>query len=241
MTGVATLCAREIILLGHHPDLLRRPTARPGLVQADDGCVALTWNVFRTLELVSPAFWLRRFRARLVGLSELDSGTRSLAVRLWPTFSVPPGRSQDDQIDVDAIVETETAVYGVMAFDKTDMRVGHSTLAAPDAVLRTIDAVSRDAGVRDCYIALITSDPSDTPVAVALIDRYASSRDALIRRLPHRRDRLVNVCGIGSMTWRDLASIVVDCAEAESLSDLERFAAGRTARWLDSVGIHPLD
>jgi hypothetical protein len=240
MTSVATLCSREIILFDHHPDLLRRPAARPGVVADDDGCAALTWNVFRTLELVAPAFWLRRFRARLVGLPTIESGSRSLTVGLWPTLLTPPGR-QDRQISVDAIVETETAVYGVMAFDKTDVSVGDSTLAAPDAVLRTIDAVSWYAGVRDCYVALITSDPSDTPVGVALIDRYGSSRDALIRRLPHRGDRLMNVRGIGRMTWRDVASIVRDCAETGSLGELERFAAGRTGRWLDSLGIHPAD
>jgi len=71
--------------------------------------------------------------------------------------------------------------------------------------------------------------------------RYASSRDALIRRLPHRRDGLMNVRGIGRVTWRDVASIIRDCAEAGSLGELERFAAGQTIRWLDSLGIHPAD
>ena len=241
MTSVATLCSREIILFEHHPDLLRRPAARPGLAAADDGCAALTWNVFRTLELVAPAFWLRRFRARLIGQPGIESGSRSLTVRLWPTLSTPPGRPQDGPIWVDAIVESETAVYGVMAFDETDVSLGDTTLAAPDSVLRTIDAVSWYAGVRDCYVALITSDPADTPVGAALIDRYGSSHDALIRRLPHRRDLLMNVRGIGRMTWRDMASIIRDCAEAGSLGALERFAAEQTSRWLDSLGIHPVD
>ena len=241
MSGVAMMCDREIILLGHHPDLARRRIARLGLVQADDRCVALAWNVFRTLELVAPAFWLRRFRARLIGVPAIESGSRSLTVRLWPTLMTPPGRLQDDPVPVDAIVETEAAVYGVMAFDRTDVGLGDSTPAAPDAVLRTIDAVSWYAGVRDCYVALITSDSSDTPVGVALIDRYGSSRDALIRRLPHRRDELMNVRGIGRITWRDMASIIRDCAEAGSLGELERFAAEQTSRWLDSLGVHPVD
>ena len=104
MTSVATLCSRKIILFDHHPDLLRRPAARPGVVAAEDGCVALTWNVFRTLELVSPAFWLRRFRARLIDLPAIESGSRSLTVRVWPALLTPPSQPQGRQISVDAIV-----------------------------------------------------------------------------------------------------------------------------------------
>ena len=241
MTSVATLCSREIILFDHHPDLLRRPAARPGVAAADDGCAALTWNVFRTLELVAPVFWLRRFRARLIGQPGIESGSRSLTVRLWPTLLTPLAQPQDGPLCVDVLIATETAVYGVMGFDKTDVSLGDTTLAAPDSVLRAIDAVSRYAGVRDCYIALITSDPYDTPVGVALIDRYASSRDALLCRLPHRRDGLANLRGIGRMTWRAVASIIRDCAEGGSLGDLERCAAGQTSQWLDSLGVHPTD
>jgi hypothetical protein len=40
----------------------------------------------------------------------------------------------------------------------------------------------------------------------------------------------MNVRGMGSMTWRDVASIIQ-----------ERFAAGRTGPWLHSFGIHPAD
>jgi hypothetical protein len=130
-------------------------------------------------------------------------------------------------------------VYGVMTLHGSDVELGDSTLARPDAILRLIDAVSWYGGARDCYIALITSDWSDTPIGGALIERYRGSRDVLARRLPHRRDGLVNVRGIGRMTWREVASIVRDCAESGSLTDLERFAAGRTEQWLDSLGVHP--
>jgi hypothetical protein len=83
MSVLTTVCATEFILLDHHPDLSRRPEARPGLVEAENRRAALTWNVFRTLELVAPTFWLRRFRARLDALTSLESGARSLSVRLW--------------------------------------------------------------------------------------------------------------------------------------------------------------
>ena len=151
-----------------------------------------------------------------------------------------PGGGRQAPVRVDALIETDTAVYGVVTLDGS-VELGDSTLARPDAILRTIDAVSWYAGARDCYIALVTSDWADTPIGSALIERYRGSRDVLTRRLPHRRDGLVNVRGIGRMTWRDVAGIVRDCAESDSLSDLERFAASRTEQWLDLLGIHPTD
>ena len=241
MNRPTTVCASEFILLDHHPDLSRRPEAKPGRVDAENRRAALTWNVFRTLELIAPTFWLRRFRARLDALASLEPGGRSLSVRLWALLPTPADRQRQEPVCLDAIVEMDTTVYGVMTFDGSDVELGDSTLARPDAVLRVIDAVSWYAGVRDCYIVLITSDWSHTPIGSALIERYRGSRDVLQCRLPHRRDGLVNVRGIGRMTWQDVASIIRDCADSQSLTDLERFAASRTGQWLESLGIHPTD
>ena len=41
----------QLIVCPHHPDLLRRPASRAGDLHADNLEYALTWNVFRTLEL----------------------------------------------------------------------------------------------------------------------------------------------------------------------------------------------
>ena len=238
MNNPETMCASEFILLRHHPDLASRPDATPGLIERENRGAALAWNVFRTLELIAPAFWLRRFRARLDVLTSLDPVDQSLSVRLWADLPTPAERRHRKPVCVDALIELDTAVYGVMTFAGSDLESGDSTLARPDAILRVIDAVSWHAGARDCYIALITSDWSHTPVGSSLIDRYRGSRDMLRRRLPHRRDGLMNVRGIGKMTWQDVAAIIRDCADSESLNDLERFAASRTGRWLDSLGIH---
>jgi len=241
MNNTTTVCTSEFILLAHHPDLARKPEATPGLIDTENRGTALAWNVFRTLELIAPAFWLRRFRARLDVLTSLEPLDRSLSVRLWAVLPTPAERGHREPVCVDAVIETDTAVYGVITFAGSDLDFGDSTLARPDPILRMIDAVSWYAGARDCYIALITSDWSDTPIGSVLIERYRGSRDVLRRRLPHRRDGLINIRGIGRMTWRDVAGIIQDCADSDSLTDLERFAASRTARWLDSLGIHPID
>jgi hypothetical protein len=241
MSAVSAVCASEFILLDHHPDVSRRPEARPGLIDAENRRAALTWNVFRTLELIAPAFWLRRFRARLDALTSLEAGGPSLSVRLWVVLVSPLERCRQEPVCVDALIETDTAVYGVLTFDGSDVDLGDSTLARPDTILRVIDAVSWYAGARDCYVALITSDWSDTPIGSALIERYRGSRDVLARRLPHRRDGLANVRGIGRMTWQDVANILRDCAGSHSLTDFERVAASQAEQWLDSLGIHPSD
>jgi hypothetical protein len=233
--------AGDIILLDHHPDLAGRPPGALGDVKAHNRCTAMTWNVFRTLHLIPPSFWLRRFRARLVGLSSLEPPSQTMDVRLWFALPAPPQSGYDERIDVDVLVETETAVYGVLVFNESDVDTGDSSRACPDAVLRVIDAVSWYAGVRECYIALVTSDPSHTPIGTSLVRRYGASREVTFRRLSHRRDRLANVAGIGGLTWADMASIMRDCAEADVLTEFECYAASRTACWLGSIGIHPVD
>ena len=236
-----TVCASDVILLAHHPELSARPEPKLGAIDVENRRAALTWNVFRTLELLPPAFWLRRFRARLGALMSLDPPGPSLSIRLWTALRPPAWRGRQEPVIIDALIDTDDAVYGVMTCAGSDIELGDSTVARPDAVLRAIDAVSWYAGTRACHIVLITSDWADTPMGTALIDRYRSSRDVLLRRLPHRRDGLVNVRDIARMTWRDVAGIMRDCADSTSLTIFERCAARQAVQWLDSLGIHPTD
>ena len=240
MSAFTTVCASEFILLDHHPDLSRRPDARPGLIDAENRRAALTWNVFRTLELIAPSFWLRRFRARLDALTSLEAGGSSLSVRLWAVLPSPAERSRQEPIRVDALIETDTAVYGVMTMDGSDVELGDSTLARPDAILRVIDAVSWYAGARllhrTRYVRLVGhSDRQRTDRALSRFPRRAGAPAASsTRRLGepprHRQDDVAGRCRHRPR-----------CAESRSLSDLERFAASRTERWLHSLGIHPTD
>jgi hypothetical protein len=103
----------EFILLEHHPDLSRRPEPIAGLIDAENRGAALAWNVFRTLELITPAFWLRRFRARLDVLTSLETFDLSLSVRLWAGLPTPDERGHREPVCVEALIETNTAVYGV--------------------------------------------------------------------------------------------------------------------------------
>lgn len=236
MIASVTIVEPQLLLLHHHPDLANRPEPRPGHVAADTLRSALLWNVFRTLSLVSPPFWLRRLRARLVGLSSVEHAPQILEVRTWAQIApVAPAGSRDIRVDI--LIETDQVVYGMLACDGSDLTFRDSTIASPDPILDVIDAVSWRAGVRQCYVGLITPDRADAPIASALIDRYGGSRDMLLRRLPHRRDGLVNLGGIGRVTWPDLLSVLRDCAEAASLDEMERYVTARTAAWVESLGI----
>ena len=60
---------RELLVIApHHPDHLCRPAPRPEAVENERFRQTILWNVFRTLELLPPAFWLRRLQARLLAL-----------------------------------------------------------------------------------------------------------------------------------------------------------------------------
>ena len=127
MSAFTAVCASEFILLDHHPDLSRRPDARPGVIDAENRRAALTWNVFRTLELIAPAFWLRRLRARLDVLTSFEAGGPSLSVRLWAVLPTPAERRRHEPVRVDALIETDAAVHGVMTLDGSDVELSDST------------------------------------------------------------------------------------------------------------------
>ena len=82
----------RLVLCPHHPDQLRRPASRSGALQADNLERALTWNVFRTLELLPPAFWLRRLQARLQDAQTLEAAPQIVHVELWRALPLPPAQ-----------------------------------------------------------------------------------------------------------------------------------------------------
>src|SRR5690554_1546834 len=60
--GGVTSEATRLVVWPHHPDVMRRPPQPSHAAQAGD---ALTWNIFRALQLLPPAFCLRRLHASL--------------------------------------------------------------------------------------------------------------------------------------------------------------------------------
>ena len=173
----------RLIVWPHHPDQLRRPASRPGALHADNLQHALAWNVFRTLELLPPAFWLRRLHARLQNTQTLEAAPQIVRVGLWRTLALPPAQRLIDPYRTepmaDIVIETEHAVWTLMV--RRDDRMD-GTEAGSDPVARLIDAGSWLAGTRNYHFGLIVFDRERTPVAKALVQRYRRSANSLSLR-----------------------------------------------------------
>src|SRR5688572_7246808 len=84
----------RLVIAPYHPDRLRRPSASPGAIDDERFGQTFAWNVFRTLELLPPAFWLRRLQARL-HIEWFRAAPETVRVQLWPVLSLPPAHHLD--------------------------------------------------------------------------------------------------------------------------------------------------
>jgi hypothetical protein len=222
----------EFVIAPHHPDRLRRPVSRPGAVAADQFQQALTWNVFRTLELLAPAFWLRRFHLRLTG-DPAAVPAQVLRVSLWQPLQLPPIQRIDGvrpEVLVDVIVETEHAVWTLIVAKSAQAGDVHERMT------ELIDAGGWLAGAREHYCGAIEED-TDTRIGHSLKKRYGRSSASIQLRSASRGPAGPTLKGVGGMRWRDLAAILRDCEQADNLPAIERALARNTLGWLQKVGI----
>lgn len=221
--------AREIVVWPHHPDILQRPVvngASPSATQA------ATWNVFRVLEMMPPAFWLRRLNASL-GLVPPGPASVTARVTLWPQLPACSGAAgaRLAPIDADVVIETEQAVWALLAPHGGDLFVGAGGM--PDPLGALASAVSWHAGRRDCYAGVIVAAQDDAGLGTSLVRRYDSLPGALARRLPPRSHDTSNVKGLGVTTWERLVTIVRDASESDVIPAPERAIARRVVAWWD--------
>lgn len=225
----------EWLVQAHHPDLLRQPEPRPGRAACERLQMALVWNVFRTLSLVEPSFWLRGLHARLFGFDDRYRAPGALDVRFW----VPaPSREPGDAVVVDVLLESPQIVWALETVYARDIIVTARDVEGPDPLLRTIDAALALAGGRDVFVALVTSGDSAAPIGTRLVRRYAAAPDLLRSRLPALRDA-VRMPRIGRGTWGTLATVVAEAARTPAVDRPERLALYRCLDWLAAAGIHP--
>ncbi len=225
------------VVAPHHPDRLRRPLAAGFATEEDSFRDALTWNVFRTLELVAPSFWLRRLQLRLAGEASLVA-PQVMSVRLWPGLSLPPiqridGRRPDAAVDV--VIETEHDVWTLLVPSE------HAVATLSEDAADVQDAGAWLAGRRAHHCGVIERAASGTSAGSLLKRRYARSRDSGALRSAARGPAAPAGSAWGTLTWPDLASVLVDCASATTLPALDRTIAHHAVDWLHDVGISPAD
>lgn len=228
----------QVVIAPHHPDALRRPAPRPGAIEDDRFRQTFLWNMFRTLELLPPAFWLRRLQARL-HMDPVPGAPHTVRVDLWRVLGLPLAHRVDGarpDVVADVVIETEHAVWTLMMCGE-NLRHLEPAPAESDFASQLIDATSWYAGTRSCYLGIVASQSRQRDAGVALVDRYFRSRDSLQLRSDARGNALANVRGIGSVRWTDLAEILRDCERADVLTSIERALARNALTWLEQVGI----
>jgi hypothetical protein len=235
--AAATAVRKDLLVTAHHPDRVRWPPADPRALGADISEQAKLWNVFRALELVSPAFWLRRLHARLTG-APLAPAPQIVQVALWRELMIPPALCLDGAQPpamIDVWIETEQTVWALLLASRIASSRADETPAA-DAVARAMDASAWHAGGRDPYVGIIEGTNDIGSRIAARYLRSARSTHMRSAQPPHGR---VDARPPGVLHWRDLAEILADCAHAPVLSPLERIVAGHAGRWLEQAGVSP--
>jgi len=221
----------RFVVWPHHPDMLRRPTTSGMNARATQ---ALAWNIFRTAELLPPAFWLRRLNASL-GIALPRPAPVTARVQLWMQLPVPPGhgRSARDVVDVDIVIETEHDVWALLVCDG-DVASSHAETGI-DRVAMMAYAASWHAGRRQCYVGMIVAAPERAPLAMSLIRRYQVSPQALHLRWPDRHHDGGNISGVGFTTWPRLRTILSEASQADTLGAMERVIAQQALEWCEDL------
>lgn len=227
----------ELIVRPHHFDRLRLDARHD-----DAGRIrrpletALTWNVFRALELLPPAFWLRRLNARL-GLDPPTPAASLVRVSLWPELMLAPaaiagGAPRSARVDV--LIETEHAVWAMLVCHGGDVVRGSADLAGIDPLALAAQAASEAAGRRPAYIAIVVNVADEAPIGLSLVDKYSRSVTALALRAEsaNTAGALGNVAGFGATRWSALRLILGECARCSALTSADRALAAGTEQWL---------
>jgi hypothetical protein len=225
----------RFVIAPHHPDRLRRPVSPLGAAGDDRFRQALLWNTFRSLELVSPWFWLRRFHLRLTGEPALVPA-QSLRVRLWEPLALPPVQRLDGErppVVADVVIETEHAVWTLVA---ESSRQGPADSAAAAAL---VDAGRWYAGAREHSCGVIEAAAADVSLGSLLRVRYGRSRESTRLQSSTRGAATPARAAWGGIRYPQLAAILQECADAAILPSIERAVARHAADWLAAAGVEP--
>lgn len=223
----------RFVIAPHHVDRLRRPSFSASTAD-DEFRHALVWNIFRTLELVTPSFWLRRLHLRLTGDASLRP-PQVASVHLWRPLPLPPVQCLDGDrptVAADVLIETEHSVWTlVVESPRRSLTDGRQAAAI-------VDAGAWFAGARHHYCGVIESG-ADTSSAALLKSRYSRSRESSRLQSSTRGPSTPTQTRWGGVLWSELSALLQDCADASILPPIERALAHNAFAWLTRVGIDP--
>lgn len=227
--------AFRLFVSAYHPDGLRQPGPDPVLDVGERLRQAMTWNVFRTLEQIAPAFWMRPLIASLGRLSDdFASAPHVCQVSCWDWLDPAPAamlrRGRRTSVRADVVIDTDDTVVTCLVPTLAELTQTVLADSADGGLLDLVEATSFKGGVRAAYVGVVLPPGADGDAWIARVNRRAH---ALHRVLNASGRGVRNAHGIGAITWRDLHAILVDASRSSFLHAPERMLAKCTAEWMD--------
>ncbi len=135
---------------------------------------ALSWNVFRSLNQISPEKWLdllskKAFRGLLPGQAN------ETTIQLWKDVPPPPAllKTGDEGIsEIDIVLENPEWVWFMESKFQSDISEGTTTRPTRDQILRKIDVGSYYAGVRSFYFTLLCLNDALSTKGIDAVRKY---------------------------------------------------------------------
>ena len=226
----------NLIIDRYHPDLAAMRGSKRDKLRSENSEDALTWNVFKSLRQIDPAFWLPLLRSKAFPGADAGPVPQIVTTHLWMEVDPPPSlrlhQKDEDPSEIDIVIETELSVWFIEAKFKSDISTRTTNNPARDQIVRNLDVGSWYAGVRDFYFALLIMDEERSPKGVGVLKTVWPT----LPTLPHRPDGLKNIRGVGQLQWKDVAGVLDTCAEGAPRDD-ERGYARRAAGWMRERGL----
>jgi hypothetical protein len=224
----------NLIIDRYHPELLKMTDWKRKRLASENSEDALTWNVFRSLAQIDPAFWWPLLHNKAFPDVAPTSPPHSVTTRLWIRVPPPPGLSREleGKSEIDIAIETDTSVWFIEAKFKSDISTRTAKDDQRDQIIRNLDVGSWYAGVRDFYFALLIMDDLISPKGVEVLKKVWPK----VPPVAHRPDGMKNIRGCGRLLWREVASVLQAAAEGAPRDD-ERGYARRAVGWMGERGI----
>lgn len=230
--------AFRLLVSAYHPDALRYPAAGPIATPSERLQLALTWNVFKTLEQIAPGAWIRRLLATSTGLPDgYDSAPHMTRVTCWADLEPAPSavlrRGRRHAVPVSVIIETDDTVIVVVTPNVTglDEAVSNTT---DGGLLDLAEATAWLAGARSAYVLVVLPMEVDED---AWTPRIRQRGERVRRVLAVSPKGPANLRGIGATTWPALRDLLAGIRACGCNRAAEQRYADTTVEWMtDHVG-----
>lgn len=133
--------------------------------------------------------------------------------------------------EIDVIIEAASWVWFIEAKYRSDISTGTKVRPDRDQILRNLDVGTHYAGIRRFFFSLLVSNENRTPVGLQKLNEYQDIETVRSKLSAHRDDKLMNLQGIGLLTWRDMGNVLQHAYERAERHD-ERIYAKRALDWM---------